>query len=212
MIRVTRKPEPANFDKRVREPGRQFLAACPNPTQRQWNSHSYWRRVIHSLHSAYGGICAYSCHWIPYDTGADTVEHFRPKTKYPQDAYEWRNYRLACQLLNSRKGDNEKILDPFSIRNGWFVIEFPTLMVKPAPGLSRALHEKARRTRDILGLNDDATCMAMRQQFVMDYCRGEINFAHIEKRAPFLAGEMKKQGYDRLAAIQGIMTVYPDGD
>ncbi|MBI1915059.1 MAG: hypothetical protein HYS12_10030 [Planctomycetes bacterium] len=212
MIRVARRPEPAEFDKTVRKPGRKFLAGCPNPTQKQWRTHSYWRRILHSLHSAYGGICSYSCHWIPYDTGADTVEHFKPKTKHPKDAYEWRNYRLVCQLLNSRKGDEEEILDPFVIQTGWFIIEFPTLIVKPAPGLRKALHERVKKTRDVLGLNDDATCMMMRQQFVTDYCLEEINFVHLEKRAPFLALQMKEQGYDRLAEIRNIMNISPDDE
>jgi hypothetical protein len=110
-------------------------------------------------------------------------------------------------LLNSRKGDEEEILDPCAVSNGWFVIDFPTLMVKPAPDLETDLFNRVRRTRDVLGLNDEATCMMMRQQFVMDYCREEISFEHLEKRAPFLALQMKEQGYDELARIQEIMNI-----
>jgi len=209
MIRVVRKPEPAGFEKMVRAPGRAFLAGCPNPTQKQWNTHSYWRKVLCDLHRAYGGICGYSCHWIPYDTGADTVEHFKPKSRHPQDAYEWRNYRLVCQLLNSRKGDNEDILDPFRVKNDWFTIEFPALLIKPAPGLPKALTARINTTRDVLGLNDEATCMATREQYVTDYCLGEIDFVHLQKRSPFLALQMKKQGYDRLAEIRKVMNIHP---
>ncbi len=212
MIHVSCKPEPVEFNDKVRKPGRRFLAACPRPTQRQWRIHSYWRRILHSLHSAYAGICGYSCHWIPYDTGADTVEHFKPKTKYPKEAFEWANFRLVCQLLNSRKGEDEEILDPFSIQTGWFVIEFPALIVKPAPNLRKSLQESVKRTRDVLGLNDEATCMMMRQQFVIDYCKNEISFAHLEKRAPFLALQMKTQGYDQLAAIRKVMSIYLNDD
>ena len=165
--------------------------------------------MLRALHQAYGGICGYSCHWIPYDTGADTVEHFKPKSKYPKDAYEWKNYRLVCQLLNGRKKDQEGLFDPFLIKNGWFIIEFPTLLVKPAPGLPKTLHDRLITTRDVLGLNDEDTCMMMRQQFVTDYCVKEISFAHIEKRTPFLAIQMKEKGYDHLAAIQRIMNIRP---
>jgi hypothetical protein len=212
VIRVERKLPPDIFEDRVRKPGRKFLATCPKPTQKQWNTYSYWRRVLRELHTAYGGICGYSCHWIPYDTGADTVEHFRPKSLYPDDAYEWRNYRLVCQLLNSRKGDDENILDPFAVRNGWFIIEFPTLLVKPSPDLQKPLRDRVRYTRDVLRLNDDSTCMMMRQQFVKDFCIGEINFAHVEKRAPFLAIQMKEQGFDRLEAIRRVMNIYPEAE
>jgi hypothetical protein len=125
--------------------------------------------VLEKLHTEYNGICGYSCHWIPFDTGADTVEHFKPKSKHPADAYEWANYRLVCQLLNSRKRVDEDILDPFQIHTGWFVIEFPTLMVKAAPGLKKDLRDRIIATRDVLGLNDESTCMAMRQEFVKGY-------------------------------------------
>lgn len=210
MIHVACKPEPANFDERVRKPGRRFLAGCPNPTEKEWKSHSYWRKILRALHSAYAGVCGYSCHWIPYDTGADTVEHFKPKGEYPQDAYEWKNYRLVCQLLNGRKKDQEGILDPFLVENGWFVIEFPALIVKPAAGLSKQRQERIRYTCEVLGLNDEGTCMMMRQQFVTDYCKGEINFVHLEKRAPFLALQMKEQGYQDIQEIRKVMNIYPD--
>jgi hypothetical protein len=137
------------------------------------------------------------------------VEHFKPKSKHPHEAYEWRNYRLVCQLLNSRKKDNEEIIDPFQVRTNWFIIDFPSLMVKPAPGLSKYVHGRVVKTRDVLGLNDDDTCMMMRQQFVTDYCLGEITFSHLEKRAPFLALQMKQQGLDDLAEIRKVMCIHP---
>lgn len=209
MIRVECQPEPPDFNAKVREPGRNFLLTCPKPTQKQWKTHSYWRRILPTLHAEYRGVCSYSCHWIPFDTGADTVEHFKPKSKHSKEAYEWANYRLVCQLLNSRKKDEEDIIDPFEVETGWFVIEFPSLMVKPALGLNEQVHGRVVKTREVLGLNDDDTCMMMRQQFVTDYCLGEITFAHLEKRAPFLAQQMKNQGVDELAAIQKIMGIYP---
>jgi hypothetical protein len=210
VIRVAPKPEPPDFDEKVRRRGLRFLAGCPKPTPRQWSTHSYWRAMLRSLHTAYDGVCSYSCHWIPYDTGADTVEHFRPKSKYPKDAYEWQNYRLVCQLLNSRKGEDMDILDPFTIVNGTLVIAFPALVVKPAPGLNRKMYERAKKTCDLLGLNDEGTCLMMRQQFVTDFCLEEISFAHLEKRAPFLAIQMKEQGYDRVDRMQKVMRICPE--
>src|ERR1700689_4415537 len=131
MIRVNQAPEPGNFDDRVRQRGLRYLGnPARRPTVKQWSSHSYWREVGNELHNAYAGICAYSCHWIPYDTGADTVEHFRPKDTYPTEAYEWSNYRLVCATLNGRKGTFEDVLDPFVIQNGWFVIDFPSMLIQ----------------------------------------------------------------------------------
>lgn len=205
MIKVLPAPKPDFFDIKVKKPGCAFLRKHPKPTQQQWNSHSYWRRTLFALHQRYNGICAYSCHWIPYDTGEDTVEHFKPKSKYPNHAYEWTNYRLVCQLLNSRKG-KKVVIDPFQMTTGWFVIDFPSLMVRPADGLVATIRKRVESTCIVLGLNEENTCMLMRQEFVIEYCLGNINYTHIEKRAPFLALEMKRQGYDDLDKIKTVMS------
>jgi hypothetical protein len=153
MIRVNQAAEPENFDDRVRRRGLRFLGNPPKkPTVKQWRNHSYWREVGHQLYDAYSGICAYSCHWIPYDTGADTVEHFRPKDTYPAEAYEWSNYRLVCATLNGRKGAFEDVLDPFVIQNGWFIIDFPSMLVKPDSDLDPVLQESVDAT--IIRLED----------------------------------------------------------
>ncbi len=69
-------------------------------------------RCLNELYSLYNGICAYACVLIPPVTGGRSVEHFAPKMKHPDYAYEWKNYRLVCSLMNSRKRDFEDVLDP----------------------------------------------------------------------------------------------------
>jgi hypothetical protein len=193
MIHVDVQPEPDDFEALVRAPGREFLEDFPNPTQRQWNTHSYWRRILGSLHHLYRGICAFSCHWIPYDTGADTVEHFLPKRLHPNQAYEWLNYRLVCGTLNGRKGEFQDVLDPFEIEDGWFTIEFPSLLVKPASGLDEDLTASIRRTIHRLRLNDEGTCLKSRAKFIELYCKQIVPFDYLELEAPFIAKELQRQ-------------------
>ena len=146
------------------------------------------------MHNSYKGICAYSCHWIPYDTGADTVEHFFPKDTYPQRAYEWSNYRLVCSTLNGRKGIREDILDPFQIQNGWFVIDFPSLLVKPSKEIDEAMNLNVKVTINSLGLNDEDTCLKSRERYIKDYCQERITFEYLCDDAPFIALELERQG------------------
>lgn len=193
MIQVTRQPEPATFDALVRQPGLRFLRTKSRPTSKEFAVHSYWRRILASLHGAYNGVCAYSCHWIPYDTGADTVEHFRPKKKYTRGAYEWTNYRLVCATLNGRKGDYEDVLDPFLINDGDFILKYPSLLVVPSPQLSLNDQVKIQQTIDRLQLNDEGTCLKSRLKWVIDYCTGEITFSHLQNHAPFVAMELTRQ-------------------
>jgi len=197
MIRVARKPEPPEFHSQVRVPGRQFLAATARPTAREWHSHSYWRRVARKLYDEFEGICAYSCHWIPFDTGGDTVEHFKPKDKYQNLAYEWRNYRLVCATLNGRKGQYQDVLDPFRIENGWFVISFPSMLVMPKYGITRDRAKKIKATIARLGLNDEGTCLRSRVKWLSDYCSGHITFDYLLTHAPFVAYELERQDLTR---------------
>lgn len=193
MIHIELQPEPDDFDNLVRRPGQKYLAKNPQPKTKEFNAHSYWRRILPHLHDSYRGICAYSCHWIPYDTGADTVEHFRPKDLYPSEAYEWDNYRLVCATLNGRKGTREDILDPFQIQNGWFIIDFPSLQVKPAEGLGEAITRSIEMTIELLGLNDRGTCWKSRAKYIESYCRGKVTFEYLQDEAPFIALELERQ-------------------
>ena len=54
--------------------------------------------------------------------------------------YEWRNYRLACSLMNARKGAVASVLDPFEIEDGWFAIEF--VVTRHAPFVARELRRR----------------------------------------------------------------------
>lgn len=193
MIHIDQVEEPENFNSRVRLRGRRFLRTNPHPTSSQWRNHRYWAEVAPALHDAYGGICAYSCHWIPYDTGADTVEHFRPKDIYPRKAYEWKNYRLVCATLNGRKGVYEDVLDPFVVRNGWFVIDFPSLLVKPDRALELTDSHSVQTTISRLGLNDEGTCLKSRVKWLREYCLNDISLSHLRRHAPFIVAELERQ-------------------
>lgn len=196
MIHVAPAPKPPTFDALVRTPGREFLTTTPNPTSAQFEKHPYWRTMLQELRNAYKHVCAYSCHYVPFDSGCDTVEHFKPKVPYPQDAYEWENYRFVCGRLNGRKGTFEDVLDPFTIENGWFVIEFPSLLVKPGTGLQAATAKAVTDSIKRLKLNDESTCVKQRNRYITDFCSfGQDYFDKLLVRdAPFIAAEILRQG------------------
>lgn len=192
MIPVEEKPEPADFDDRVRTPGTQYLATNPNPNS--WANRSYWREALQDLWVAYSGICAYSCHWIPPDTGGSSVDHYLPKSIRPDLAYEWSNYRLAAAKFNARKWNHLDVLDPFEIEEETFVIVFPAMLIKPGPGLSPEEKEHALETIDRLKLNADETLVSSRLRWILDYCDDHISYHHLQEKAPFIAYELRRQG------------------
>ena len=192
MIPVQLQPEPPHFFEKVQKPGQKFLKETPDPTK-HWEKHEYWRKILKDLYVIYNRTCAYSCHWIPPDTGAKTVEHFKPKKMYPQEAYQWENYRLVCSTLNGRKKDFEDVLDPFIVQEGWFVLDFPLLEVRPGDGIPTLIAEKVKETISRLGLNDEGTCLQMRMSWLRDYIMVPFPFSYLETKAPFLASELKRQ-------------------
>ena len=199
MIHVAAQPEYPSFDEQVRRPGLAFLRANPTPSTSEFRKHNYWSRAGGNLFAAYSGLCAYtSMHLV--DTGS--VDHFLPKTRHPHLAYEWDNYRLARQRINSRKGNTEEVLDPFKIQTGWFVLDLPSCLVRAAAGIERKLKIRINRTINILGLNNDDRLVQERCDWLVWLADGEITLSFLDCRYPFLAAEVRRQGVtDRLRTI-----------
>lgn len=85
-----------------------------------WKNKEYWRDALNDMCDAYGRICAFSAFRIETVTGSRSIEHFKPKSLCPSEAYEWTNYRLVCGLLNGRKKNAQDVLDPFEIPHDTF--------------------------------------------------------------------------------------------
>lgn len=89
-----------------------------------------------------------------YFVAPGSVDHFVPKSRRPDLAYEWSNYRLALPQVNSYKGDSTDVIDPFVVHEGWFVLDFPSCLVRPALALPSATTEQIEKTVQVLKLND----------------------------------------------------------
>ena len=191
MIPVPQQPEPAAFDACVRRPGLQYLNAAGSARKPSSRLPTFWQRISNELHGAYGGICAYTCMYL---VGTGSVDHFCPKKTNPWLAYEWSNYRLSSDRTNSRKGDHTGILDPFQIGSQWFELMFPACLVVPGGNLPQSRLPAATRTIDLLKLNDDDDLVQERCDVVMYLRDGLVQLGFLERRYPFIAHELKRQG------------------
>jgi hypothetical protein len=192
VIPVVAAGEPANFNALVRIPGAAYLASLPAGQPPTFRKKDFWRKIIGELHSGYSGICAYTCHFIPRDTGSNTVEHFRPKKLHPNEAYEWSNYRLVCGTMNGRKGDHVDVVDPFAVVPGMFVIDFPSLQVVEGSGLAPPIRALASSTIKRLKLNSRVNIEA-RLEYVMQYRNSHVDRHYISTHAPFIHSELDRQ-------------------
>ena len=74
--------------------------------------------------------CAY-CESNPMHVTFGDIEHIVPKSIQPQLAYDWNNLTLACDVCNTKKGDNEGFFDPyFTDPADHFVFNGPMIRAK----------------------------------------------------------------------------------
>ena len=119
MIPVTPVPEPKDFDTKVRQLGKAWLAANPNAKVKD-----LWSLYRGDLADGFHDLCGYSAIHCPHGT----VDHYLSKDnknalQNRALAYEWANYRYAAGWVNSSKGnEDDAILDPYHVGEGWFEI------------------------------------------------------------------------------------------
>lgn len=213
MIPVLPAPEPDSFDERVRRPGLSAIAELvgepavirrPGPKRKAVTATRedlkpeqfppFWRGATEDLLQAYGRICAYACLYIERITGSATVDHWAPKSRAWDRVYEWDNYRLACSIMNARKSDFGDVLDPFTIAEGYVALDLVTLKAVPGPAVHASTQkQEVEDTIRRLGLDgtDYAEALAV---YYDDYFAGELPIRRLQRRAPFLASELRRQG------------------
>ena len=189
MIRIERKAEPSDFDAKVRRPGLSYLKGLAAGEKPSWARHSYWRKAKADMINAYNGICAYACCEISPSSSAE-IDHFRPKSRYPQEAYEWENLRLCSSNINKRKRD-QNVLDPFDVRDRTFGIVLATGRMVKLKKYDPAYEALCDKTVKVLGLNEHEYTR-MRKDILDDYLRGEITISNLQKRNPFVYSEVKR--------------------
>ena len=204
LIPVTPAVEPADFEKRVRRPGAAFLSKNTHPSSNDWRGHDYWRRAIPDLLGAYHSICSYSGSWTKANQSQNStiqdssVDHFIPKSSSPSQAYEWSNFRLSRKRLNNRKGNHVDVLDPFTLSERWFTLDFRSFLMFPNHHLTSGDRARVQRTIDRLELNTDNDYVQERVNVVREYCLGNSTMATIDCFWPFIASEMRAQDFDTL--------------
>lgn len=218
MIPVVAKPEPADFNAKVRAPGNAALleligsASAPKRRGRKRpvvatqvqdipgrNLPNYWAESLPDLRKAYDNVCAYLGMYIHEATGAATVDHFHPKSKYQPLAYEWTNYRLAAQQVNANKREFEDVLDPFQITAGWFELDIGTFEVIPSRDFGPQVQQQVDATIKRLKLNEP-TFRKARERYHDSYLGlgsnsiGPLPEGWLKRECPFVFSELRRQG------------------
>lgn len=123
MIKLTRPPRPEELTDEVKS----ALTA-----EYKANGTPVWRKdwIVDALLSATHNKCAFSEMRLNEEGKYMQVEHFYPKSKYPDDVVEWTNLLPICNVCNSKKWNwdtrqkplvnpmDDEPKDYFFIRNG----------------------------------------------------------------------------------------------
>lgn len=215
MIPVALAPVPPEFDAKVRQPGLRAIAEMagkPSPYPRTAGKKyaqvanqvhdipaeafpPYWRAALPEMLRAYERRCAYLAMYIHHATGTPTVDHVLPKSHAWDHVYEWANYRLCAAIINSKKGALLTLVDPFTIGVGWFALNLATSYVERGAAAPEA--ERGRIDATLPALNH-RLCVHEREEYVGCYRLGPgaggFDLAYLERRAPFIAAELRRQG------------------
>ena len=119
-------------------------------------SDTYWRDFHDDMERVFCGLCAY-CEEIC----KGEVDHFRPKSRFPEMVYDWSNWLLACHDCNQAKGGKwptEGYVDPCahsqpSRPEHCFEFDILTAEVLPREGIGQLRRNRAQKTIMNLRLN-----------------------------------------------------------
>ncbi len=216
MIPVALAPVPPEFNAKVREPGLRAIAEMvgkPSPYPRTAGKKhakvanqeqeipadvfpAYWREALPEMLVAYQRRCAYLAMYIHHATGNPTVDHVLPKSYAWHQVYEWANYRLCAAIINSKKGALLTLVDPFAIGPDWFALNLNTFHIERGANAPQAEWAHIDTTLPVL---NHRLCVQEREEYVRCYRLGPgaggFDLAHLEHRAPFIAGELRRQGH-----------------
>ena len=120
-------------------------------------SDSKWRVFSLDLADAFSGLCAY-CE----NRCRGEVDHFRPKSRYPNLVYSWDNWLFACHDCNHAKRERwppRGYVDPcarsrYARPERFFTFDVVTGEILPKEGLTPGRRRKAQTTIDDLRLNE----------------------------------------------------------
>lgn len=133
----------------------QYLISKPTSDYFYW--HGIYDEIEDALFDMTNNHCSF-CDIQPLRASGPTVEHFRPKKKFPLLAYYWSNLFYCCTNCQ-KKGTkfSNKLLKPdqanYKFRY-YFIYSYSTGIIDPNPARSIEDQERAKITIDWYGLND----------------------------------------------------------
>jgi uncharacterized protein (TIGR02646 family) len=163
MRKFNRLPAPAFLLDRWEQWGIQWEAQrAQKPsakfTWRQVDGEAVNTKLLPTLKTQTQDHCSFCDNYPVSPPSYDTIEHFRPKAKFPRVAYKWENLYYCCDFCQSKGGDfDEALLCPDSVDyafDNYFRWDFTLGTLEVNETASAENQQRARVTIDTYHLND----------------------------------------------------------
>lgn len=98
------------------------------------------------------------CDGFPLQQTGETIEHFKPKSKFPLLSYQWNNLYISCHNCQQKLDEfNDSLLKPDKSDykfSEYFIFNYSSGEIKENPAKSLSNQQKAKETIRIYRLND----------------------------------------------------------
>lgn len=164
MIKLELPPEPPELTKQKARLTKEFLE---DKDKSVWKDKGVEEVINRELLNMTHSKCAYTEAPLGENGNPWEVEHFFPKSLYPEKVVEWGNLLPSCRICNSKKGSHDVGLNPIvnPLRdNPKEFLYVECFRYYPIPEKK----EVGRNTIDHLGLNDAKYFAGSRARIAID--------------------------------------------
>lgn len=185
MKRIAPVPEHPDWQKECLDPGAAWAYSNPGAARPR----DYWtgrdRKFNRHLAAGVGELCSYTATWAPNGQ----MDHYEPWARLRGTAreivaYEWTNFRYACEWFNKAKGSAD-VPDPHVVEDDWFQLLLPSLELVATDRVPPS--ERARVENVLRWLGRDDRALATRRAYWRAWLDGEITLSALYRWAPLLA-------------------------
>jgi uncharacterized protein (TIGR02646 family) len=140
----------------------------------KWRSQNCYQETRKHLLAMTQGRCAFCDGGLGAES-RETVEHFRPKSQFPEFAYAWSNLFPCCDMCQSQKKEqfSEDLLKPDEddfVFSHFFIVNYKSGELEVSPQADLKARSRAEITLQLYGLNLAARTKARKREWE-SFCR-----------------------------------------
>lgn len=171
MRKLVRPPSPSCLATNAANWTQKFVSARQQDPKYKfsWPNQNCYQAIRQELSKMTHAHCAFCDGGIGTES-RKTIEHFRPKSQFPELAYHWDNLFPCCDVCQSTKGEkfSTDLLKPDEADykfDDYFIANYKTGALEPSPHVDQIMQQRAKITIQLYGLNSPERNKARLREF-----------------------------------------------